>query len=533
MALCLLQILPRDVFRLILQHLSPETLITLDLAILNHYLRQGLYLPALHGLVLPYEIIVSPSQSHRFSHPHTSSYHQIHWLVHRQILVTQFVFYSSLQSCSCSLLIRHSHCVLKSLTLSSENSAVSLNECLLGLGHCPSLTSLTLTRCSSISEVTLTQFLLANSQLERLTLRDMNHLSQECGVAIAKCLNLRSISLPSNRWMSGGVVELLARGRLRLLTALDVTLTGVTDSDIHNLLASFPSLKHIAVEWYQLSNETLVLCWRQTVVRLLMSETLELQLVGLRNAFQILFYRREEIFEEENVKVGVLSRLIDFLRHPHHPLREEASRVLAGLPRTIINAEMVAPILGTAFEGDGSVKALCRDAILRICDTDLSAMIAPEPQLFSLFNAFFQDKRRRRQPTQQFARCVSYFVKNTREVPLLIDSRLLENFLALADSPDILHCVVDLIRHSVAQSSRELLSYLVEIGVLSYLLDILYVEPKDDELGDIFDVHAVNGLRELIKADERCRETLLAMDLPAQVVNILIQRESEATRRLN
>jgi hypothetical protein len=40
--------------------------------------------------------------------------------------------------------------------------------------------------------------------------------------------------------------------------------------------------------------------------------------------------------------------------------------------------------------------------------------------------------------------------------------------------------LVDLIRHSVAQSSRELLSYLVEIDVLSDLLDILYVEPKDD-----------------------------------------------------
>lgn len=514
---CWLENLPLDVLRLILQHLSPETLATLDLAILSHSLRQGSYLPASHGLVLPYEIIVSQ--------PPSPASHCIHWLIQRHILATQLVFLSSLQSSSAQL-IHHSRCVLKSLTLSPETGSPTCNDFSLGVGHCPLLTSLSLVRCSSISEETLSGFLLENPQLERLTIRDMNHLTPECGAAIAKCPHLRSLSLSGNRWVSEGVVELLVGARPRLLTSLDVTLTSVTDSDIRNLLASLSSLQRIAVEWYQLSNETLLLCWRRTVIRLVMSENLELQLVGLRNASQILFYRREEIFEEENIKGGTLPRLLVFLRHLHRPLREEAARVLASLPQTIITAGMVTPILDLTLEGDGAVKTLCRDIILKICDTNISA-IAPEAPLFSLFNAFFQDKRRRRQPIQQFARCVSYLVKNTREIALLIDSHLLENFLALEDSPDIFHCVVDLIRHSVAQNSRELLSYLVEIGVFSYLLDILYVEPKDEEMGDIFDVHAVNGLRELIKADERCKGALLTMNLPTHVVNVLIQRDSE------
>jgi hypothetical protein len=518
--------IPRDVFRLVLQHLSPEALSTLDVAMLNHSLRQSSYLPTVHGLILPYEIIISFPQLHRFPNSPTFQCHQIHWLIQRKVLIAQLVLISSQFSdnSSCALLIRNSHCVLKSLTLCSESESNSFNDSVLGVGRCPSLRNLNLSRCSSISETTLTEFLLANSQLERLTIRDMNHLSRKCCVAIAECSNLQHLSLPSNRWLSKGIVGLLIGAPLRLLTTLDVSLTDVTDSDIHSLLESLLNLQYMAVEWYQLSNETLMLCWRQTVVRLLKSETLELQLVGLRNASQILFYRREEIFEEENTKLGgIVSQLVGFLRHPYHPLREEASRVLAALPQTIISAEMVAPILETALEGDAVVKALCRDVILRICDTDLS-VIPPDPPIFALFNAFFKGKRRRRHPTQQFARCISYLVKNTREVPLLIDSRLLENFLALEDSPDILLCVVDLIRHSVAQNSLELLSYLVEIGVFSYLLGILYVEPKD-ELGDIFDVNAINGLRELIKADQRCRETLLGMDLPTQVVNTLIQRE--------
>jgi hypothetical protein len=289
----ILEILPSEIFRMILQFLSPHReLVLLDTAMVNHRLR-SFYLATIEGMTINDGVRISSEKSW-----YQEDFRAMNWLLNRKILPTQI----SLSHCnpfSFPLLVDRSRIVLQHLRI---HQTPQMDDSLfLSLGHFPSLTSLNISSIYEDQISSFIHFLSLNPQLEELILpdltsgRDVDHSSRELVRGISQtCINLTSLTALAP-WFEDDHVALLSQGRLSKLEELDIYDEAIVQEhdSIVNILNAFPLLKTFDINTaaYQLSPTTKVYYLNEYALPRLRSGEPELQRLGLELFDEILEVR--------------------------------------------------------------------------------------------------------------------------------------------------------------------------------------------------------------------------------------------------
>jgi hypothetical protein len=255
--------LPREIFHLILEYLFLDDIKKLDLAIVNHEIRDR-YLLLIDGLVLP-------SLEHISLNPVGN---RLNWIVSRKILFQEIIsFYFSPKIFP---LISNCRAQLKSLSLDDIPSEY------LPLGSFSSLTSIEFSACT-ISEDSFVNFFHLNPQLQKVTLRGDHFHPTLLAIFAFHCPNLRHLDLSTNPWVDDDcLLELVREGGNLNLLSLDVSYTSVRrDESICLVLTCFPNIRNFSFYECQVSPEMKEICLRQIAVPALMSDDSETLLMGL------------------------------------------------------------------------------------------------------------------------------------------------------------------------------------------------------------------------------------------------------------
>jgi hypothetical protein len=286
----ILEILPSEIFRMILQFLSPHReLVLLDTAMVNHRLR-SFYLTTIEGMTINGVRISSQKSWYH------EDFRAVNWLLNRKILPTQI----SLSNCnpfSFPLLVDRSRLVLQCLSIHQEKPQMMDNSLFLSLGRFPSLTSLNISSIHANQISSFIHFLSLNPQLENLTLPDLtsgldvDHSSRELVRGISQtCINLTRLTASS--WFEDDHVALLIQGRLSKMEELDLAEASIRGHDsIVNLMKAFPDLKTLCIDTYQLSPTTKIYYLNEYALPRLRSGEPELQRLGLELFDEILEVR--------------------------------------------------------------------------------------------------------------------------------------------------------------------------------------------------------------------------------------------------
>jgi hypothetical protein len=284
----ILEILPSEIFRMILQFLSPHReLVLLDTAMVNHRLR-SFYLTTIEGMTINGVRISSEKSWYH------EDFRAVNWLLNRKILPTQ-IYLSNCNPFSFPLLVDRSRLVLQCLSI---HQTPQMDDSLfLSLEHFPSLTSLNISSIYEDQISSFIHFLSLNPQLEELTLPDIIYYlefdssSRELVRGISQtCINLTKFYASS--WFDDHHVALLIQGRLSKLEELDLAEASVRGHDsIVNLMKAFPDLKTLCIDTYQLSPTTKVYYLNEYALPRLRSGEPELQRLGLELFDEILEVR--------------------------------------------------------------------------------------------------------------------------------------------------------------------------------------------------------------------------------------------------
>jgi hypothetical protein len=277
----ILEILPPEIFRIILQFLElPEELIPLDNAILNHRLRSD-YLRAMYGMTLMNDVYPGTSKGDM----------ELVWLLNKRILPTSLCFFTFDQD-SYPMTIDQSRLVLQSLSILNEDQKIdALFET---LGHFPSLINLDIFSIDSTTSSHFVHFLSLHPQLKKLSVPYISTPSPDFIHGILQvCPNLTNLSVSRIGWFGDDCVSLLLQAGLSKLENLVLDYTSVQQHDsIVNLLNRFPHLKCLTIEECPVSINTRVYFLNEYALPRLRSGDAELQKIGVLGVDQVVVVRR-------------------------------------------------------------------------------------------------------------------------------------------------------------------------------------------------------------------------------------------------
>jgi hypothetical protein len=273
----ILEILPPEIFRMILQFLSPlGELVLLDQALLNHRLRL-FYLRTIERMPIS-GVKISPERSWRHE---DYDFWAVNWLLSRKIISTD-LYFSDFNHPSFPLLIVQSRLVLQSLSIHQETPQMMDDSLFLSLGHMPSLTSLNIFELHATRISSFIHFLSLNPRLKELSLPHHSDPSGELVYSVSQtCVNLRKLYAAGD-WFGDDHVTLLTQGRLSKLEELVLLETSVQAHDsIVNILKAFPVLKSFQLDTSELSPTTKVYYLNEYALPCLKSGDPALQRLGL------------------------------------------------------------------------------------------------------------------------------------------------------------------------------------------------------------------------------------------------------------
>jgi hypothetical protein len=290
----ILEILPAELFRMILQFLKiPKELTVVDNAIVNHRLRSW-YLKAIDGMM-----IISADQGNIF------------WLLRKNILPSKLYLidfdYHHLS------LIERSRQVLHSLKFNCRVDSVS--PIFLFLGHFPHLYQLTISNCLSLTSSDFIPFLKINPQLKSLSLNVRSNQSlnmTEIIQAISQsCINLTELDLSENHWFGDECVSLLTQGQLLKLDILRVGGTSIQEHEsVVRILKSFPRLSSLRINECNISMNTKIYFLNEYALPRFRSPDSALQEVGAMGFRDMVV----EVRNQTSPHYRVLSRIVSWPR---------------------------------------------------------------------------------------------------------------------------------------------------------------------------------------------------------------------------
>jgi hypothetical protein len=289
-----LALLPLDLYREFLKYLDLDDLGRLDLALLNHQMRE-VYLTALAGTVLPEvndDLILC-------------------WLSQRNMFAKNILLSRS-DDLMLTELISHLKPALESLDLYKIDLWVMATT-LLEIGSCPKLRHLSFNFCRGFPlREKLENFLQKNPQLESFAIVSAPQLSNEIlEVILASCPHLKHLSL-STSWVSDASLDLISKRSpetLRSLSLPDCEFSEVKIRDfIENSLP--PSLRYLSFE--RCHPELVLSIFQKLTLPSMMHELdQEVQLLGLRSLRKIFGVVMNN--SSETVVDQLLQLLIQFL----------------------------------------------------------------------------------------------------------------------------------------------------------------------------------------------------------------------------
>jgi hypothetical protein len=226
---CHLLNLPLDLYRELFRYLQIDDLGRLDLALLNHQLRE-VYLYSLSGTSISDIDYYSIRQL-------------IPWLIQRNILTKEFKIRSWLIANVLQFIIQ-SKPVLKDLVLSDTNvNGSDLQK----IGLCPKLKCLSLPLSNGLTDRGIEQFLRNNPQLEKLSISQNPRLSNAIlEVILDVCSHLQHLDLSHCSWVTDASLDLIEKSTLKL-KSLDLLMCNVSKEKIKELIERSPSLSFLRV----------------------------------------------------------------------------------------------------------------------------------------------------------------------------------------------------------------------------------------------------------------------------------------------
>jgi hypothetical protein len=292
----LLDYLPIDLLRVILQYLTMKEIGTFDLSMTNSSLRPS-YLIAMAGMDLA-EVSFAP----RLSSNH------LNWLILREISASSL----QLQNLKNQELKLISNC-RQTLKVLSICSYYLIDFELSQIEPCPSLTSLSMARCHRLTDDGLRNILQKVPKIQTLDLSGTFGLTPECILfLVTNCSSIQHLDVSYNLWFDNASLDLLSRGTLDLKS---INFLGTSASQsLSPFLDAYPNIRSIKLSGF-LSIENRLLVLRRVSHRSLMSSDPELQHLGLKSfdeSFE--FYSVSDGISEEICAMdGVLHRILGFL----------------------------------------------------------------------------------------------------------------------------------------------------------------------------------------------------------------------------
>jgi hypothetical protein len=317
----LLDYLPVDLLRLILQYLMMKEIGRLDLSMTNTSMRP-FYLTAMAGMDL-----AELSYTSRLSSNH------LNWLILRGVSASSLSF-QNLKSQE-QQFISNCRQTLKSLSISSYYLIdLELNQ----IEQCPSLTSLSLGRCHRFTDDGLRNILQKTPKLHTLDISSTFSLTpQSILFLVSHCSSIQHLDVSFNLWFNNESLEYLSRCGNLNLKSINFTGTSVNQS-ISEFIDAYPNIRSIKLHGF-MSIENRLLVLRRVACRSLMSTDSELQRLGLRSfdeSFE--FYSISDGISDEICAMdGVLPRILSFLSLSNPvslslPLPISLSLYLLGIP---------------------------------------------------------------------------------------------------------------------------------------------------------------------------------------------------------
>jgi hypothetical protein len=215
--------------------------------------------------------------------------------------------------------------------------------------------------------------------------------------------------------------------------------------------------------------------------------------------------------------------------------------LLARLPQTMINLNMVSPLLEVMLRGSRELRSHCLPIFLAIWDRDHTLFTA-DLQTLELLSSFdpqmdwFDDS-----PLvyRLMVECVSWMVDHVTDDQLLIDSNILKNLLKLINKWQVLQFFSQLLQNLTGDQEHDvLLRYLVDdLGVLPHLVKVLgdnsrmfWGSHSEAEKNSIKQTMK-NAIRAVMRHDKRSEEMVSRIELTEGLRDELMSGQKKGKRK--
>jgi hypothetical protein len=155
------------------------------------------------------------------------------------------------------------------------------------------------------------------------------------------------------------------------------------------------------------------------------------------------------------------------------------------------------------IQGSYEVRSNCIDVLVNMWDADRT-ILTSDSQTFQLFGSFLSGDY-----NELFVKCAVSLVETAPDVQLLIDTDLLKSLLPMGNRSDVLRLFIETLSNSIVNQETVFLQYLVDIGVLSSVVNILHQRMWYHHLGE--KIKTVVGA--VMKADERYEDMVFDMEI--------------------
>jgi hypothetical protein len=286
--------LPTDLYREVLKYFFLEDVRILDLALVNHKLREAYY-SALSGIEIPKSEDLKPED--------------IPWLAQRNIVARKFQMWHFFDSETRRYIIQSKH-VLESLDF---GCSLIKDSDLRAIGLCPQLKSALFYQSEKLTSGGMEAFLRMNSQLESLSISAHPQFSNDLlRVIFEACPRVTDLVISHCPWVTDASLDLIATSPL-MLRSLDIRMSKASRERIRCFIeTALPSLRYLGIGRSDLETKVLVLC--KLALPALDDPDLGTQLLGLQSFREIFESRGNgELIARVSSWPRLLGRFVDYL----------------------------------------------------------------------------------------------------------------------------------------------------------------------------------------------------------------------------
>ena len=285
--------LPLDLYRELFHYLDLDDIVELDLALLNHQLREP-YLSALSGTIIPFIPLYPMFLS------------MLPWLMKRNVLTCEVEICYRLDD-KVRQYITQTKEVLQILSLTLVNESD-----LQRIGACPKLKLVSFRDSPHLTDSVLESFLRNNPQLKALSIPLNSQLSNGIiETIINACPHIQQLDISRCSWVTDASLDLIEKSTLKL-RSLNICACNVSKEKIEQFIDHHPSLCYIRVGGYDIDEELLLSVLQRVTLPALQNSDQDIQLLGLQSLQDL-----STFMDVISLEPDILHRILPFLATPY------------------------------------------------------------------------------------------------------------------------------------------------------------------------------------------------------------------------